>query len=265
MAKNVFIRNLKLWGVASVFVLLASGCAHEGPTMSPRMISPMRPVTAPIPMQLYTPFTHAQTIQHVVGPSETLWRISKMYDVDIQTLIQVNHLRNASELKKGQLIIIPQTYGPRPVIALYPNHKWRYIIVHHTATDVGNALDIDRSHMARGWDSLGYHFLIDNGTDGKFPGQIEIGPRWVKQQDGAHTKASDMNAKGIGIALVGNYSETGVPSEQFNALVFLVRTLQDYYHIPNANVIGHRDVPGANTECPGNKFPWREFKQSLSS
>ena len=43
---------------------------------------------------------------------------------------------------------------------------WRYIVIHHSATASGNAAEFDREHRARGWDGLGYHFVIDNGVGG---------------------------------------------------------------------------------------------------
>lgn len=205
-----------------------------------------------------------KTITHVVGPSETLWRISKIYNVDMDTLLRVNRIADPTLIKNGQKLIIPSTAGARPVIPLYPSKKWRYIVVHHTATEDGNAHSIDQLHHKRGfWNGLGYHFLIDNGTATKEDGQIEVGPRWIKQLDGAHANAAGMNEMGIGVSLVGNYSERHVSRKTFDSLLFLVKTLQRYYGIPNSNVIRHKDVPGKNTECPGNLFPWQEFKRRL--
>lgn len=209
-------------------------------------------------------FSHPQTITHIVGPSETLWRISKTYSVDMNTLLKANKLSDPTKLEKGQKLIIPNTYGPKPVIPLYPSRKWTHIVIHHTATDDGNSLTIDQLHHKRGfWNGLGYHFLIDNGTDTRQEGQIEVGPRWIKQLDGAHANANGMNEHGIGISLVGNYSKTYVTPQQLDSLTFLVRTLQKYYKIPKDRVIRHRDVPGKHTECPGNHFPWQQFKKRL--
>jgi N-acetyl-anhydromuramyl-L-alanine amidase AmpD len=110
---------------------------------------------------------------------------------------------------------------------------------------------------------MGYDFLIDNGTRGKTIGQIEVGPRWLKQMPGAHVRVGDWNQKAIGIAVVGNYSEAGLPDKMLDLLTFLVLTLKNFYRIPDRNIIGHRDVPGAATECPGKFFPWNEFKRRL--
>jgi len=194
---------------------------------------------------------------------ETLWRIAKAYDVDINEIMRVNNLKS-SAINIGQKLEIPQTKGLRPVIPLYSKRSWSYLVIHHTATETGNATKIDAIHHQRGfWDGLGYHFLIDNGTAGKLNGQIEISPRWVKQQDGAHCNAAGMNQIGIGVALVGNFSESKVSDRQLDSLVFLTSVLMKHYKIPIEHVLRHGDVPGKNTECPGNYFPWAEFMKRL--
>ena len=76
--------------------------------------------------------------------------------------------------------------APSPVnwMPTGPERKWRFIIVHHSASESGNAAKFDRDHRNRGWDELGYHFVIGNGTMSG-DGQIEVGPRWVKQKHGS--------------------------------------------------------------------------------
>ncbi|MBN1687754.1 MAG: N-acetylmuramoyl-L-alanine amidase [Candidatus Omnitrophica bacterium] len=203
---------------------------------------------------------------HIVGPSETLWRISKTYGVDMDILMQVNHVSDPTQIKAGQELLIPSTYGARPLVPLFPSKRWTHIVIHHTATDYGDAFSIDQLHHKRGWwNGLGYHFLINNGTMGKEDGQIQAGPRWMKQKPGAHAKDAGMNERGIGIGIVGNFSQDMISKAEMDSLVFLVKTLQEYYQIPDQNVIGHRDVPGAKTECPGNYFPWFEFKKKIAS
>jgi N-acetylmuramoyl-L-alanine amidase len=243
-----------------LMVIMISGCAsHQSyvPTLRPGFDQPSPAV--------FTPFTHPQTIEHIVGPYESLWRISKTYDVSIDTLMRVNGLVDPDRLEKGQVLVIPNTLGPRPEIPYIETSRWTHIVIHHTATHDGNAFTIDQMHK-RWKNGMGYHFLIDNGTAGKQPGQIEVGPRWMKQGDGvdgAHANADKMNKRGIGIALVGNFSQSNVSSEQFNALIYLVNTLRSYYDIPKGNIIRHQDVKGKHTECPGLNFPWIEFIQSL--
>lgn len=187
-----------------------------------------------------------------------------MYDVAIKDITRVNHLRSAKEIEMGQQLIILNAAPLKPVVALYPSKKWKYIIIHHSATDEGNALCFHGAHHRRGFDNgLGYHFVISNGTKGKEDGQIEVSPRWIKQQNGAHCKASDMNYKGIGICLVGNFNEERVSKEQMDSLIYLIDMLKKYYNIPLKNIMGHGQVPKARTECPGKNFPWAEVKRRI--
>lgn len=207
-----------------------------------------------------------QDIIHIVAPGETLWRISKMYDVKIEDIMKANKLDSETKIDMGQQLIIPHAAPLRPVIPLYDTQKWKYIIIHHSATDEGNAFSLYQMHLRRGfWKGLGYHFIIDNGTFGKTNGQIEISPRWIKQEDGAHCRASGMNSVGIGICLVGNFSKEEVSELQMDSLIHLVRILKKYYNIPNENIMGHADVSGAATECPGLNFPWDDFWYRLNS
>jgi len=72
-----------------------------------------------------------------------------------------------------------------------------------------------------------------------------------------------MNYNGIGICLVGNYSQENVPQKQMDSLVYLVNVLRRFYRIPLKNIMGHSQVSGANTECPGTRFPWKSFFNRL--
>jgi len=186
-----------------------------------------------------------------------------MYDVSVDSIIRANNLPSDSSIQKGQKLLIPNAAPLRPIIPLYSSPKWRYIIIHHSATEVGNALRFDDAHNRRGWEGLGYHFVIDNGTEGKQDGQIEVSPRWIKQRDGAHCKASNMNLKSIGICLVGNFNYEKVTRKQMDSAVYLVNKLRKFYGIPKGRILGHGQVKGACTDCPGKKFPWDEFMSKL--
>jgi len=204
-----------------------------------------------------------QDVFHVVGPGETLWRIAKMYDVTVDDVMRVNRLKDSAELKMGQRLLIEWASSIKPVVLLYSSNKWKYIIIHHSATDEGSALSFDKYHRSRGWKNIGYHFVIDNGSHGKQDGQIEVSPRWIKRQDGSHCKAGSMNCKAIGICLVGNFNTEKVSEKQMSSLVYLVNILKKYYDIPVRNIMGHGQVKGAKTECPGNNFPWKLFYSKL--
>ncbi|MBA2706352.1 MAG: N-acetylmuramoyl-L-alanine amidase, partial [Gemmatimonadaceae bacterium] len=76
---------------------------------------------------------------------------------------------------------------------------WRWVVIHHSATPAGSMSEFDREHKAKGWDGVGYHFVIGNGTTTS-DGQVEVTPRWPAQKWGAHAKTSDnrFNEYGIG-------------------------------------------------------------------
>ncbi len=127
---------------------------------------------------------------------------------------------------------------------------WRWIVIHHSATPTGGAAYFDRLHRDKGWDELGYHFVVGNGTQ-TGNGQIEVGPRWPKQKWGAHTKTPDnrFNDFGIGICLVGNFDLTRPTDAQVKSVSRLVAYLMRTYHIPPDHVLGHGDCKP--TDCPG--------------
>lgn len=154
-------------------------------------------------------------------------------------------------------VLEPVTAAPEAAPSWIPKsgaRPWKYIIIHHSATAQGGAARFDKEHRGNGWDELGYHFVIGNGSDTR-DGALEIGSRWVKQKHGAHAKTPDnrFNDYGIGICLVGNF-ENGRPSvKQMHSLTALVSQLMQRYNIPAKNVIGHDDT-GRVTACPGRNL-----------
>lgn len=143
--------------------------------------------------------------------------------------------------------------------------RWKVIVIHHSATPTGGAGQFDDAHRAKGWDELGYHFVIGNGTDTR-DGAIEVGSRWPKQKHGAHCKVPGnyYNEHGIGICLVGNFEKTKPSARQMASLARVVAFLCKECKIPLARVTTHQDVTG-KTACPGRNFPLAALKRSVSS
>ena len=141
--------------------------------------------------------------------------------------------------------------------------RWRFIIVHHSASSSGNAARFDQEHRAQGWDELGYHFVIGNGR-GSGDGLIEIGSRWTRQKGGAHCKVRghpEYNDLGIGICLVGNFNETRPTEAQMQSLAWLASSLMSRYHIPQSRVLGHGMLKP--TDCPGKLFDFADLYRRL--
>jgi hypothetical protein len=143
--------------------------------------------------------------------------------------------------------------------------RWTHIVLHHSAGPSGNAQAFDRLHRKeRRWKhGLGYNFVIGNGTLSG-DGEIEVGHRWRRQMHGAHCKADTMNQRGIGICFVGDFeSGTGPTQAQIHAGLALVTYLAKRFDIEPKHILGHRDVDGAETLCPGQTFPIALFRSAL--
>lgn len=136
-----------------------------------------------------------------------------------------------------------------------PASAVEFICIHYTATVVGgppiNMAIIDSWHRQRGYKEAGYHFLIR--LDGSIEAGREIRPDGSFEQ-GAHSRGE--NAESIGVCYEGGLlpgdANKGVDTRtdaQKAAMVQLLTRLTKLY--PKAKVEGHRDMPGAATQCPG--------------
>lgn len=52
-------------------------------------------------------------IYHKVEKGQTLWRISKAYDVELDEIIEINRISDVSRIETGQLIFIPYRQKPQ--------------------------------------------------------------------------------------------------------------------------------------------------------
>jgi len=147
-----------------------------------------------------------------------------------------------------------------------PPRPWSAIVIHHMASGSGSAAAIHRMHRQKGWDGIGYHFVIGNGTLTR-DGVVEVGYRWPRQAIGAHCRAPRYgdknwwNRRSIGICLIGDFTDTRPTSAQMRSLRYLTRALMETYDIPASAVVPHGSVK--KTACPGDRFPWSQFHASL--
>ena len=139
------------------------------------------------------------------------------------------------------------------------------VILHHSASTFGNAAEITRWHLERGFNTIGYHFVILNGWTGAkkyhsdFNGTIETGRPIDDDKDmepdeiGAHTLGHN---KAVGICLIGN---TGVyTSPQIDSLQLLLLILKRQFH--EIEVFQHSDFEKAKPFCAGfSKEQMRHF------
>lgn len=147
--------------------------------------------------------------------------------------------------------------------------RWRYVVLHHSATAGGNAESFDRFHREKnGWENgLGYHFVIGNGN-GMEDGEVVVGHRWRDQLDGAHVRMpgpGKANSFSIGVALVGDFDKKPPTKAQLSSLVLLLRFLGAEYGIGKDKIVGHGAVALKHTECPGKFFPKEAVLQAVDA
>jgi len=96
------------------------------------------------------------------------------------------------------------------------------------------AADIHAWHIMRGWDGIGYHWVIRRS------GKLEAGR--PEYWHGAHTRGQ--NFKSVGVCLIGRDSFT---ESQFRTLDRLLRQLLKRYS--KATIHGHNEYD-SNKTCP---------------
>lgn len=147
--------------------------------------------------------------------------------------------------------------------------RWKAIVIHHSGSPGGSPESLDRLHRSWGFASLGYHFVIGNGIDFG-DGAIQAGPRWNRQEPGAHVAARAagtqpdatwFNEHAIGICLIGNGERRSFTDSQITRLGELVADLQREFGIPDNQVFLHSDL--ADVASPGRFFPVAAFESAL--
>lgn len=167
------------------------------------------------------------------------------------------------------------------------------IAVHHsgavnpaTGLSMENAQSVFMYHVtSRGWEHGGYNYfvhsngMIEYALDDDIPAfhagfidqnnslGLEFGQYW--------------NNHYIAICLLGwfenNRSVTNQDGQifeipdyftkptraQMKALFTLLNMLTNKYQIPSANVLGHRELRGCNTKCPGKNIDLPELRKAL--
>jgi N-acetyl-anhydromuramyl-L-alanine amidase AmpD len=147
-----------------------------------------------------------------------------------------------------------------PVEAEY--RKWRFLVLHHTATEAGSVESIHAEHLQRRdsegnpWKGIGYHFLIGNGH-GMKDGEIAATFRWRDQEAGAHAGTKIHNESGIGICLVGDFENNPPTEKQQAAVRRLVTKLRSQFGIAGDHVIPHGRIKA--TACPGKLFEFEHL------
>lgn len=209
-----------------------------------------------------------------VRKNDTLSVIAQRHGVSVSILARYNGLKDPDKIYVGQSLRIPSSeQGPAILEASVRraldrgrvvSGRWKYIVIHHSATPMGSAAGFDRyhreeRHMENG---LAYHFVIGNGR-GMGDGEIAVGERWKEQLDGGHLSSYSLNQKSLGICLVGNFDRNRPTRKQMESLRALIDYLLDRCHLEPEAVKTHQGINTLHTKCPGRHFPIQAIMDDL--
>lgn len=218
---------------------------------------------------------------YVVQHGDSVFTIAQKLGVPSRALAERNGLSHNQHIYPGQRLAVPKNASAslkrKPAVApLSPSvanaiqsarvrkGRWQYIVIHHSAVDVGNVASMEQyhryvRHMENG---LAYHFVIGNGN-GMEDGAVTPSRRWTEQMDGGHLASDTMNQVALGICLVGNFDETLPTRKQMESLRSLTLALMKRCGLPASAVKSHQQINIISTRCPGSRFPFNAFMRGL--
>lgn len=133
-----------------------------------------------------------------------------------------------------------------------------YLAIHQSGgLDTQTPVDLANYHIQNnGWDGIGYHFIIDQDGIVYYVGDIST----------ARANVADLNEAVIGICLIGNFSGNLEPTpEQLTSTHKLCEFLINYPGLVNIKswdkIVGHKELPNQQTDCPGDN--WDKWKVKL--
>lgn len=114
------------------------------------------------------------------------------------------------------------------------------LVIHHSA-DVGTFDSIKAAHVQRGYRTIGYNAVVDRDA------LLHVG-RPVPQTPAANSKR---NMGTLAICLIGDNTRDDRRWTEHQIDVLCRYVLAARMIWPEIEVLGHRDLSWATTECPG--------------
>jgi len=127
----------------------------------------------------------------------------------------------------------------------------KQIVIHHVGIDapVTPAATASYHVRTRGWPGIAYHFFIRmDGT------AYQTQPLNVV----SYHCGGQCNVISIGICLEGSFMEREPSQKQLGATKEVIDWLLDDFDL---KVLGHKEVEGTSTACPGNT--WDDWKEKI--
>lgn len=137
-----------------------------------------------------------------------------------------------------------------------------FIVIHHSESSWGSASVIDKWHRERGFNRIGYHFVISNGyltadhwrkkvKDDLFDGMLEVGRPLdsdsVLESSEIGAGVRGWNSQTLHICLIGIKEFT---VKQLERLEEVLLSLQKKFNIMPKDIRGHYEFDNKK-DCPG--------------
>ena len=125
----------------------------------------------------------------------------------------------------------------------------QYVVVHHTAARREVSWEaVARYHVgSEGWPGVAYH--IGLRLDG---GAVIVSLLNQPETRSYHAHAAG-NSHGLAVVVAGDFRLSEPAAEEIDALWRVVRVVRSFLG-RDLPVCGHRDVPGNDTTCPGERL-----------
>ena len=137
----------------------------------------------------------------------------------------------------------------------FNERKPNLVVLHHTSDDTVDQALRSLSDPLR---QVSAHYLI--GRDGRIIQLVDERARAWHAGESKWGADTDINSASLGIELDNNGHEP-FPEVQIAALLRLLADIQERYHIPAANFVGHADIAPRRKVDPSRYFPWKTLAQ----
>ena len=146
-----------------------------------------------------------------------------------------------------QRVGFPAVWQPSPN---FDERRPNFVIIHDTTNETADRALRTLTDPVR---KVSAHYLI--GRDGTIYQLVDERARAWHAGQSRWGATTDLNSVSIGIEL-DNDGEEPYPDTQIAVLLKLLGDLDERYHIPTANYLGHGDIAPRRKVDPGRYFPW---------
>lgn len=131
----------------------------------------------------------------------------------------------------------------------------RSVVLHHTGSDdpaitPQQLAELHVKDPKHQWPGIGFHYFI--GADGAI--------QQTNRLDTVCFHVVNNNPSSVGIVLAGRFDAAGPSAEQISSTAALLAWLLQELRLPMESILGHSELAGQETDCPGAAWPtWKEM------